>query len=324
MRSFTVTDDNETDVNQSGEQPSKLARRDAMACLGWIGTGMLFSMVGGVPRTLGAISEAEAQEKNFTFVQMSDNHIGFKAGPYQNVAGTLQTAIGKIKAMQTSPALMLHTGDITNFAKPGEFDLADQINAGAGLDIHHVPGEHDMLDPGKTLYLSRYGKGTKGDGWYSFNDHGVHFIGLVNVMHQGPDHQWLLGADQLAWLQDDLRAVSPSTPIVVFAHVPLWTIYAKWGWGTGDAPAALALLRPYGSVTLLNGHIHQIVQKVEGDIKFHTARSTAFPQPVAGTAPLPGPMLKLPAGEIGEYLGITSANLYETATPLAVTDSTLA
>ena len=305
-------------------QPKKRARRDAMACLGWIGTGMLFTMVGGVPTTLGAIGEAEAEENNFTFVQMSDNHIGFKAGPYQDVTGTLQTAIGKIKTMKVKPALMLHTGDITNFAKPEEFDTADQINATAGLDIYHVPGEHDMLDPGKTLYLSRYGKATKGDGWYSFDDHGVHFIGLSNVLHQGPDHQFLLGPDQLAWLKDDLSAVSTSTPIVVFAHVPLWSVYAKWGWGTGDAPVALALLRPYGSVTLLNGHIHQIVQKVEGNIKFHTARSTAFPQPQPGMAPNPGPILKLPAGEIGEYLGITSASLYETHGTLAVTDYTLA
>lgn len=312
------------DNNETDGPGKKLARRDAMACLGWIGTGMLFTMIGGVPTTLGAIGEAEAADENFTFVQMSDNHIGFKAGPYQNVAGTLQTAIGKIKAMKNAPALMLHTGDITNFAKPEEFDTADQINAGAGLPIHRVPGEHDMLDASKTLYLSRYGKATKGDGWYSFNDHGVHFIGLSNVMHQGTDHQWLLGPDQVAWLQDDLRAVSHSTPIVMFAHVPLWTVYARWGWGTGDGPAALALLKPYGSVTLLNGHIHQIVQKVEGNVKFHTARSTAFPQPVAGTAPLPGPILKLAPGVIGEYLGITSASLHETPGTLAVTDTTLA
>jgi 3',5'-cyclic AMP phosphodiesterase CpdA len=301
-----------------------LSRRGLMACVGWIGTGMVFSMAGGVPRTLGLIGEAEAAVDEFTFVQMSDNHIGFKAGPYQNVAGTLQEAIGKVNALPVKPAFMIHTGDITNFAKPDEFDTADQINAMAGLDIHHVPGEHDMLDPGKSLYLSRYGKGTKGDGWYSFDDHGVHFIGLVNVRHQGPDHQFLLGQTQIAWLADDLRAVSPSTPIVVFAHVPLWTVYAKWGWGTGDAPAALALLRPYGSVTLLNGHIHQIVQKVEGNIKFHTARSTAFPQPVAGTAMTPGPILSVNAGELGEYLGITTASVHETVGTLAVTDFALA
>jgi 3',5'-cyclic AMP phosphodiesterase CpdA len=304
--------------------PKNPSRRGVMACVGWIGTGMLFTMAAGVPRTLGMIGEAQAATAdNFTFVQMSDNHIGFKAGPYQDVADTLQAAVRKIQALPVKPAFMLHTGDISHLAKPAEFDTADQINATAGMDIHHVPGEHDMLDPGKSLYLSRYGKGTKGDGWYSFNDHGVHFIGLSNVLHSGPDGQWLLGTEQIAWLADDLRGVSSSTPIVVFAHVPLWTIYAAWGWGTGDASAALALLRRFGSVTLLNGHIHQIVQKVEGNIKFHTARSTAFPQPVAGTAPHEGPILTIATGEVGEYLGITKAKVHISTGTLAVTDTTL-
>jgi len=312
------------DGHDNDGNPENPSRRGAMACVGWIGTGMLWTMVAGVPRTIGMIGDAQAATtENFTFVQMSDNHIGFKAGPYQNVAGTLQEAIGKVKALPVKPAFMLHTGDISHLAKPAEFDTADQINATSGLDIHHVPGEHDMLDPGKSLYLSRYGKGTKGDGWYSFDDHGVHFIGLSNVLHSGPDGQWLLGPDQIAWLADDLRGVRSSTPIVVFAHVPLWTIYAQWGWGTGDASAALPLLRRFGSVTLLNGHIHQIVQKVEGNIKFHTARSTAFPQPVAGTAPHEGPILTIAAGEVGEYLGITKASVRETRGTLAVTDLTL-
>jgi 3',5'-cyclic AMP phosphodiesterase CpdA len=282
-------------------------------------------MAGGVPRTLGMIGTAEAAERagegsQFTFLQMSDNHIGFKAGPYQDVAGTLTDAIALVKGMPVRPSLMLHTGDISHLAKPDEFDTADQINATAGLPIHHVPGEHDMLDPGRKLYLARYGKGTKGDGWYSFDDHGVHFIGLVNVVHSAPDGQWLLGPDQLAWLADDLRGVSSSTPIVVFAHVPLWTIYVKWGWGTADAPAAMALLRRFGSVTLLNGHIHQIVQKVEGHVQFHTARSTAFPQPAPGTSPHPGPMLKMPAGVIGAYLGVTEVTMRHSDSRLAIAD----
>ncbi|MDD2878231.1 MAG: metallophosphoesterase [Acidiphilium sp.] len=315
-------------TDDSAFNPENPTRRGAMACIGWIGTGMLWTMVAGVPRTLGGlgmIGDANAAvTETFTFVQMSDNHIGFKAGPYQNVAGTLEAAIGQVKALPRKPAFMLHTGDISHLAKPDEFDTADQINATAGLDIHHVPGEHDMLDPGKRLYRARYGKGTKGDGWYSFNDHGVHFIGLSNVTHSGADGQWLLGRDQIAWLADDLRAVSSSTPVVVFAHVPLWTVYAQWGWGTGDAQAAMPLFRRFGSVTFLNGHIHQIVQKVEGHIKFHTARSTAFPQGVAGTAPHAGPVLTIAAGEIGEYLGITQVSVRETYGTLALTDSTLA
>jgi 3',5'-cyclic AMP phosphodiesterase CpdA len=307
------------------DNPHDTSRRQAMACVGWIGTGMVWAMVAGVPRTVGMIGTAEAAEvrETFTFLQMSDNHIGFKAGPYQDVAGTMADALALVKAMPVKPSLMLHTGDISHLAKPAEFDTADQINGTAGLPIHHVPGEHDMLDPGKKLYLARYGRGTKGDGWYSFDDHGVHFIGLSNVMHNAPDGQWLLGQDQIAWLADDLRAVSSSTPIVVFAHVPLWTIYAPWGWGTADAPAALALLRRFGSVTLLNGHIHQVVQKVEGRVQFHTANSTAFPQPAPGTAAHPGPLLKMPAGVIGAYLGITEVSVRRSQTRLAIVDPVL-
>jgi 3',5'-cyclic AMP phosphodiesterase CpdA len=310
----------------NSDDPKDPNRRQAMACLGWIGTGMLWTVVGGVPVTIGAIESAQAataSSTGFTFLQMSDNHIGFKAGPYQDVAGTLQDAVAIVKALPNRPALMLHTGDITNTSKPEEFDTSDQINATLGVPIHLVPGEHDFLDPGKKSYLARYGKGTQGDGWYSFDDHGVHFVGLSNVLHTAPDGQWLLGADQLKWLKKDLSHVSASTPIVVFAHVPLWTIYAPWGWGTADAPQAMALLRRFGSVTILNGHIHQIVQKVEGDLQFHTARSTAFPQPVPGTAKHPGPILKIPAGDIGRYLGVTTATAKMTHAPLALLDRTI-
>jgi Icc protein len=314
-------------MTDSFDTKKDLGRRQAMACLGWIGTGMLWSVVAGVPQTLYAIDSAEAATPTldkFTFLQMSDNHIGFKAGPYQDVAGTLQEAIGVVKTLKQRPSFMLHTGDITNTSKPEEFDTSDQINATLGIPIHHVPGEHDFLDPGKKAYLSRYGKHTQGDGWYSFDDHGVHFIGLSNVLHTASDGQWLLGRDQLDWLTKDLGGLSSSTPIVVFAHVPLWTVYSPWGWGTADAPAAMALLRRFGSVTLLNGHIHQIVQKVEGSLQFHTARSTAFPQPSPGTAKHPGPLLKIPAGDIGDYLGVTTASVTHAQARLAVMDRTLA
>ncbi len=301
-------------------------RRRTIGCLGWFGLGLVWTVAGGVPRTVGMIGSAQAAEDpaGFTFLQMSDSHIGFKAGPYQDVEGTLAQAIAKAKALPVQPRLMLHTGDISHLAKPAQFDTADQIYATLGLTVHHVPGEHDFLDPGKKLYLARYGKNTAGDGWYSFDDHGVHFIGLVNVLHNAPDGQWLLGDEQIAWLGKDLQGVSASTPIVVFAHVPLWSVYAKWGWGTADAPVAMPLFRRFGSVTFLNGHIHQITQKVEGNLKFHTARSTAFPQPAPGTAPHPGPMLALPAGEIGASLGITTARVVQSDTPLAVTDQQLA
>jgi 3',5'-cyclic AMP phosphodiesterase CpdA len=219
---------------------------------------------------------------------------------------------------------MIHTGDISHLSKPKQFDDADQVIGRARLDTHYVPGEHDVIDEntGK-LYLERYGKNAKGAGWYSFDQAGVHFIGLVNVVDLKPGGMGNLGAEQLAWLADDLSGKSASTPIVVFAHVPLWTIAPEWGWGTEDSAQALALLSRFGSVTVLNGHIHQLMQKVEGAVSFYTARSTAFPQPAPGTAPSPGPML-VPAGDLRKYLGVRAVAFRQVSQPLAVTDAALA
>jgi 3',5'-cyclic AMP phosphodiesterase CpdA len=189
--------------------------------------------------------------------------------------------------------------------------------------VHYVPGEHDILDEvqGK-LYLERYGRGTKGTGWYSFDANGVHFIGLVNVANLKAGGLGNLGSEQLKWLEDDLAGLSASQPIVVFAHIPLWTIYPEWGWGTQDSAQALYLLKRFGSVTVLNGHIHQVMQKVEGNIAFHTARSTAFPQPAPGTARSPGPMT-VPADQLRGLLGVTSVTFRQNEQRLAIIDSSL-
>ena len=291
-------------------EPTRAAptRRRLMECVGWIGTGLLWTVAGGVPTTVATLDAAGAAEVapagGLSFVQLSDSHIGFKAPDYPDVPGTLSKAVAATKALSGRASFVLHTGDITHLAKPEEFDTAHTINQGAGLTMHHVPGEHDMLDPGRKLYLARYGRGTRGMGWYSFDAGGVHFLGLVNVVDNAANGEWLLGAEQLAWIKEDLRDRSASTPIVIFAHVPLWAVYPKWGWGTADAPAAFALLRRFGSVTVLNGHIHQVLQKVEGNVSFHTALSTAFPQPAPGSAPHPGPILTLPADQVARHLGV--------------------
>jgi 3',5'-cyclic AMP phosphodiesterase CpdA len=190
--------------------------------------------------------------------------------------------------------------------------------------VFYVPGEHDVLTDNGESYRERYGKGAKGDGWYSFDHKGVHFTGLVNVQNLKAGGLGLLGREQLEWLEDDLRGLSGSTPIVVFAHIPLWTVYPGWGWGTDDSEQALAYLKRFGSVTVLNGHIHQVLQKVEGNVRFHTAMSTAFPQPQPGTAPSPGPMKNVPADKLRSLLGLRSVNYVQGDKALAVIDSTLA
>ena len=300
-------------------------RRGALECMIWAGTGVLWALSGGVPKSVGLLGEALAAEASgFTFLQISDSHIGFNKPANPDALGTLREAIAKVKAVKSKPAFMIHTGDITHLSKPDEFDSAAQLIGESGLNVHYVPGEHDFIDEGLgKLYLERYGKGTKGQGWYSFDDHGVHFIGLNNVVDLKAGGLGRLGSDQLAWLADDLKGKANSTPIVVFAHIPLWTVYADWGWGTDDGVQALDMLKRFGSVTVLNGHIHQIVQKVEGNMTFHTARSTAFPQPAPGTAPSPGPMT-VPAEQLRSMLGITSVDVRFGNKPLAVTDTTLA
>lgn len=304
-------------------------RRTLLKCSAWAGAGVLWAMAGGVPRAFalnsnGQPTDQAALNSGFQFVQISDSHIGFNKEANPEPVKTLQEAIGKVNALPQRPSLILHTGDITHLSKAEEFDTAAQLLKGLPSPVHYVPGEHDTLDEGGgKLYLERYGKGTKGNGWYSFDDHGVHFIALVNVFNFQAGHEANLGADQLAWLADDLRAVSSSTPVVVFTHIPLWTLYQPWGWGTEDGDQAIAMLRKYGSVTVLNGHIHQVIQKVEGNITFHTARGTAYPQPAPGAAPSPGPMT-VPADQLRNYLGITDVKATQGDHPLALIDSTLA
>jgi 3',5'-cyclic-AMP phosphodiesterase len=304
------------------EHNGGLDRRQTLKCMLWAGTGVVWTVAGGVPasRLIGA---AKAAEGSFSFVQISDSHIGFEKPANLDARGTLSAAIDKILAMPEKPAFMIHTGDVSHTAKPQEFDDALQLIGRAKLDVHYAPGEHDILDPKtEAAYFERFGKGATGRGWYSFDDRGVHFVSLVNVVDLKTNGLGSLGADQLAWLDDDLKGKSSSTPIVIFAHIPLWTIASEWGWGTEDSAQALKLVARFGSVTVLNGHIHQLMQKVEGAVTFHTARSTAFPQPAPGTAPAPGPKL-VPAGELRKWLGVREVAYSASPTLLAVTDSDL-
>jgi Icc protein len=301
-------------------------RRGFLKCMAWAGTGVVWTLSGGIPisRAFGRSPEKNAVKgADFSFVQISDSHIGFNKPANPDVTATLQTAISRINALPHSPAFIIHTGDLSQLSKPSEFDTLDQTLKSANpKQIYFVPGEHDMLTDNGEQYLQRYGKGTKGAGWYSFDQKGVHFVGLVNVVNLKAGGLGSLGHDQLEWLEDDLKGRSASTPIVLFAHIPLWTIYPDWGWGTDDSEQALSYVKRFGSVTVLNGHIHQVMQKVEGKLSFHTAMSTAFPQPAPGTAPSAGPM-KVPAEQLQRVLGITDVNYMVSGKTLAVIDSPL-
>jgi 3',5'-cyclic-AMP phosphodiesterase len=301
-------------------------RRHFLSCMAWAGTGMLWTMSGGVPRSslLGAESLPKGE---LFFMQISDSHIGFDKAANTDVTETMRAAIAKINALPVQPAFLLHTGDITQLSKPSEFDTADQVLREARTSkTFFVPGEHDVSVDGGASYLNRYGSGTQrgrvGGGWYSFDHSGVHFMGLVNVLDLKAGGLGSLGTEQLEWIEKDVKHLSSSTPIVVFAHVPLWSVYPAWGWGTDDGARALSYLKRFGSVTVLNGHIHQTMQKVEGNVSFHTALSTAFPQPRPGTAPSPGPMV-VPAGHLRDVLGVRQVRYIPAHRHLAVVDETL-
>jgi len=296
------------------------SRRDALKCLG-VGAGTLFTLSGGV---FSAFDMAEARTDMGVplFLQISDTHIGFNKDANPDVVGTLGRSIDAVNALPQPPAFAIHTGDVTHLSKASEFDTASGLLSRLKVsELHVVPGEHDVTDGPGTEFFARFGKASNNRGYYSFDAHGVHFVALVNVMNFKPNGLGGLGDDQMAWLKDDLSGRSASQPIVVFAHMPLWTIYQPWGWGTGEGDQIAELLRRFGSVTVLNGHIHQIVQKVEGNILFHTARSTAYPQPQAGNGPGPGPLV-VPADQLPGMLGVTTALARKKA--LALNDTTLA
>jgi 3',5'-cyclic-AMP phosphodiesterase len=304
-------------------------RRGFLSCMAWAGTGLVWTMAGGVPTSKlfaatggGDKAGASSSSGSFSFVQISDSHIGFNKAANQDVAGTLKLAIDKINGLPNVPELLLHTGDITQTSKPAEFDTAVEIVKGAKAgEVFYVPGEHDTaLDDGAE-YQKRFGSGEAGRGWYSFDHRGVHFVGLNNVLQI--DAMGKLGQDQLAWLKSDLADRSASTPIVVFAHIPLWMVYPDWGWGTEDGAEALSYLKRFGSVTVLNGHIHQVTQKIEGKVSFHTAMSTAFPQPAPGAAAHSGPIV-VPAEKLKSVLGITEVQYIGRRGHLAVVDAPLA
>lgn len=298
-------------------------RRHFLKCMAWVGTGAVWTLSNGILKGT-AIGQSGAMRGmaahgGLRFVQISDSHIGFDKPANTDVTGTLRAAIAKIKSETEPPAFVLHTGDLTHLSKDTEFDTLQSVLSELSMPVFYVPGEHDVLEDDGKRYLERFGKGTSGSGWHSFDKDGVHFIGLVNVVNLKAGGLGTLGPEQLEWLEKDVKRLSSSTPIVVFAHIPLWSVYPEWGWGTDDSERALSYLKRFGSVSVLNGHIHQVMQKVEGHVTFHTAMSTAFLQPAPGTAASPGPM-QVADDRLRKVLGLSRMSFHDVNHPIAITD----
>ncbi|MGA2928738.1 MAG: metallophosphoesterase [Solirubrobacteraceae bacterium] len=305
-------------------------RRGFLKCMAWAGTGVVFAVTGcGVTtERLGVRSAAKARA-TFTFVQISDSHIGFDKAANKDVVGTLEQCVARINALAQRPTFVIHTGDHVHLSTPEEFDAAKQILSTIDTDqVLHVPGEHDVFVDQGRRYRQFFGQGSQGSGYYSFDTGGVHFLALANVQASEAESQattnglGVLGAEQLAFIKRDLAAVSSDTPVVIFGHVPLLAVYPQWGWATADSVQVLAQLKRFGSVTALNGHIHQLISKTEANVVMHTAASTAYPlHPPGNVAPEP---LVVPAGTLPSRIGIRTVHFVRGSSSIALIDQALA
>jgi 3',5'-cyclic AMP phosphodiesterase CpdA len=276
-------------------------RNDFLEHVAWTGAGIVWSL----SATGVLASEPARAADGFSFVQISDSHIGFSRPENPDVVGTFARTVDAINALPQRPAFVVHTGDVTHLSKPAQFDTAKQILGKLNVPLIVLPGEHDAIGSPQA-FLAAFGRRDAPNGWFSFDRGGIHFLALVNVFNFEIDGK--LGADQLDFVENDLAAQKTSTPIVVFAHVPLYALYPAWGWTTEDGARVLSALRRFDAVTVLNGHVHQIVQQTDGNIRFATAASTAYPQPAPGAADKPGP-LQVPDNALLKVLGYRSVEL---------------
>ena len=306
------------------KDPNTMSRRQLIRHTAWFGAAVGFAVVGG--EVISHIAGAEAADRaharpTLRFAQVSDSHIGFTGAPNPDVAGTFGHAIDQVNSLGYTPDFVIHTGDLTHLSTPDQFDRVKQMLSGLRTPpVFTVPGEHDSVDDAGQKYRSVFGAGTRGDGWYSFDIAGVHVIALVNTLNlKKLGH---LGTDQLAFVEKDVAGLSSDTPIIVFSHIPLFAMYPDWGWGTDDATQALSYLRRFSSVTCLNGHVHQLFSKTDGNVTFYSGTTTAYPLPHPGDGPAPKP-ITLPAGKLHDALGIREVSYTKGQTALALKEATL-
>ena len=305
-------------------EPHGMTRRQLIRHSAWFGAAVVLTVAGGevISHVAGSTGAAKPQARpTLRFAQVSDSHIGFTGPANPNVTDTFTHAIDQINGLGYTPDFVIHTGDLTHLSTPQQFDQVKQMLTGLNTPhIFTVPGEHDSVDDAGQKYRQAFGAGTLGEGWYSFDIAGVHVIALVNTLNLTKLGH--LGADQLEFIQKDVAPLSSDTPIIVFSHIPLFAMYPGWGWGTEDATQALSYLRRFSSVTCLNGHVHQVFTKTDGNITFHAATTTAYPLPHPGDGPAPKPVT-LPAGKLHDALGIREVSYIKGQQPLALKEQAL-
>ena len=324
-----MTDETPAEIPEGPAGPDGMSRRQLLRHAGWFGSAVVLTVAGGEvishvahDKDSAAAAATAADADALRFVQISDSHIGFAGAANTDVTASFGEAIDQINTLGFRPNFVMHTGDLTHLSTPAQFDQVRQMLTDVRTErVFTVPGEHDSVGDSGRAYRQTFGAGTTGDGWYSFDTHGVHFITLVNTLSL--EKLGHLGNDQIDFVRRDVAGLSPDTPIVVFSHIPLFAMYPAWGWSTDDALQVLALLRRFASVTCLNGHVHQLFSVTEGNVTFHSATTTAYPLPAPGKAPAPTPQV-LPAGHLKEALGIRTVTYKSGTTALAITDTRLA
>ncbi|HEX9162540.1 MAG TPA: metallophosphoesterase [Thermoanaerobaculia bacterium] len=296
---------------------SKLDRRHFMQISAMsLGAGALMQFM---PRNADASWLSHMRDRNgeapapFSFVQLSDTHVGFNGPPDPLGTQAFERAVDTINSLHSRPDFVLFTGDLTHDSDdPAEHakrmqkfrDIESRLKV---KTRYHVPGEHDAaLDHG-VLFRENFG-----ETHYSFDHRGVHFVAIDNVSHGRP----IVGKEQLDWLSADLAKYPKSAPIVVFTHRPLFDLKPEWEWFTDDGDKVMNMLAPYDAVTVLYGHIHRDNHVTNGNIQHHAARSLifAFPDPakVAEKKPLP-----FDASQPFHNLGIRTVSA---PAPVAVSD----
>jgi 3',5'-cyclic AMP phosphodiesterase CpdA len=311
-------------TDEDGVLRQEIDRRRFLRHAAWAGAAVTVAVTGGVVTTELTRHHGSAAPRtaDFTFAQISDSHLGFQGKANADVAASFQGSIDLVNSLPDRPEFVIHTGDVTHFSTVDQFDQAKQMMGSLRTgQVLVLPGEHDAVDDDGSKYLGVFGQGTQGQGWFSFDHKGVHFVSLVNTT--GQQVLGHLGQDQLDWLKRDVARLSAETPIVLFSHIPLFEMYTPWGWGTDDAPRALALLHRFGSVTSLNGHVHQIMSRVEGKVDFHTCAATAYPLPAPGAAPGPNPVV-VPNGRLDTVIGVRDVDYRARRHRVSYVDRTLA
>jgi 3',5'-cyclic-AMP phosphodiesterase len=284
-----------------------MERRKFIEHVGWTGLGIVWALSENGLLTARQVDASPAQ-KSFSFVQISDTHIGFHKPANEHVTDTLQKAINAINALPTPPAFVVHTGDISHLSKPEEFDQAKQLLSQLKVPLFTLPGEHDTIGDRGQAYEEAFNRKNAKEGLQIWDHSGMHFLAVTNVLDFGATGKGALGQAQLDLLTKDLAAQKKDTPIVVFSHIPLYDLYPKWGWATADSAKLLSLLSRFSSVTVLSGHIHQVIQHSEGNIRFHTASTTAYPLPAPGNGEQPTPVT-LPEKTLLKALGFRTVEV---------------